>query len=70
MIRTRIIPQKTDFVISVPPNYVGRQLEIFLYALDELNPEPQITATMADFWGKLSDESAQKMRDNIERMRN
>ena len=69
MIRTSIIPADTDVKISVPKSYVGRRLEVLLYALDEVTQEEKPAYTLADLWGKLSDESACKMHQNVTEMR-
>jgi len=37
MIRTLITPDKQDVSIHIPESYIGKQIEILLYAVDELN---------------------------------
>ena len=70
MIRTNIIPQHTDFLISIPQSYIGKKVEILVYAEEEITKEPTQKITMADLWGKLSDESAQKLHTNAKQIRN
>jgi hypothetical protein len=36
MIRTVITPQQTTFPLDIPKQYVGKQLEILLFCLDEV----------------------------------
>ena len=63
MIRTTITPQQADVLISVPPQYIGKKLEVLLYAVEEVTEEVASTATMAQFWGILGDEAAQDLRE-------
>jgi len=48
MIRTLITPEQQDVSIPIPQNFVGRQIEVLLYAIDELTKEKA-----ADFRGAL-----------------
>jgi hypothetical protein len=70
MTRTSMIPQQTDILLSIPSKYIGKRIEVLLYSVEEITEETPPKVTMADFWGKLSDESAQKIHDNINVMRN
>ena len=63
MIRTIITPQQADILISVPPQYIGKKLEVLLYAVEEITEEVAPPVTMAQFWGILSDEAAQDLRE-------
>lgn len=42
MIRTIITPEQQDISIHIPEDYVGKQVEVLLYATDELK-EPKDT---------------------------
>ena len=69
MIRTSITPQHADILISVPPQYIGRKLEVLLYAVEEITEQVPKPTTMAQFWGILSDEAAQDLREASTRSR-
>jgi hypothetical protein len=69
MTRTSMIPKQTDILLSIPSKYVGKKIEVLLYSVEEIIEETPPKVTMADFWGKLSDESAQKLHDNVNVMR-
>ncbi|MEA5140401.1 hypothetical protein [Arcicella rigui] len=69
MLRTSITPEQRDILLSVPQEYVGKKIEVLMYAIEEIVEELPRKVTMADFWGKLSDESAQKIHDNVKQMR-
>ena len=71
MIRTLITPQQQNISIVVPQSYVGKQIEVLLYAIDELTEEKtKPKKTMADFWGSISDETAAELHKNVEESRN
>jgi hypothetical protein len=69
MTRTSMIPKQTDILLSIPSKYVGKKIEVLLYSVEEIIEETPPKVTMADFWGKLSDELAQKLHDNVNVMR-
>ncbi|MEQ1732788.1 MAG: hypothetical protein ABL940_03895 [Bacteroidia bacterium] len=58
MIKTTITPENNSYNLIIPNNYIGKKIEILFYALDELIEEQPAKKTMADFWGKLSDATA------------
>ena len=68
MVRTIITAETTHIEFDVDPEYVGKKLEIIYSSLDEKGSEPK-KKTMADFWGILSDESAEKLREEIKNSR-
>jgi hypothetical protein len=72
MIRTSIIPQNTDVLISIPQNYVGKEIEIFFYAVDELiQQKPQTPKLkLSELAGTLSDETAEKLQKYVTDSRN
>ncbi|UMQ53432.1 hypothetical protein FH582_16005 [Leptospira interrogans] len=69
MIRTRITPKNTDLHLSIPEGYVGKNIEVLLYAVDEIKEEPKTSVTMKDFRGTLSKESAASLKDKIKKER-
>jgi hypothetical protein len=67
MVRTIVTPENTHLELDIPPEYVGKTIEITYLALDELAPKP--SRTMADFWGILSDKTAAELKEEIKRGR-
>jgi len=73
MIRTLITPDKQDVSIHIPENYVGKQIEVLLYAVDELDEqEPSKSPKTADFRGalKLTDEQYLNFQAHLGDIRN
>ena len=71
MVRTLVTPQQQNISILVPQNYVGRQIEILLYPLDELVEEPQTAKpnNAAKYKGILSKEEGEKFNQYIQQAR-
>lgn len=69
MIRTSITPQQSDILLSIPPQYIGKKLEVLLYAVEEITEEPAKPTTMAQFWGILSPEVGQDILRHAEASR-
>ena len=53
MTKTVAIPQQNNFNLVIPNQYIGKKIEIIMYALDEITEERSVKKTMADFWGTL-----------------
>lgn len=72
MVKTLVTPIKATISISIPQKYVGKQIELFYYALDELIEEKSVIPkkTMVDFWGTLSDVTANDLQKQTEENRN
>ena len=70
MVRTIITPSGTDIHLSISKEYVGKAIEITYLALDELKEKEVPKKTMSDFWDTLSDEAAEKLHKNVDKMRN
>ena len=73
MIRTIITPDKQDISIHIPEDYVGKQVEVLLYATDELN-EPENTGKKkpSDFRGtlNLSQDQYNDIQSHLKNVRN
>jgi len=72
MVRTLLTPLQQNISILVPQNYVGRQIEILLYAVDELVEEEKkaIPNNAAKYKGIFTKEEGQKFNDYIKQARN
>lgn len=71
MIRTSITPDKADIVLAIPAEYIGKKLEVLLYAVEEVTEAPVTPApTMAQFWGILSKETADDILQRAAESRN
>ena len=72
MLHTKIIPQTTDIHIAIPQDYVGRKLELLLYAADEaidINAQTEDTPTMSAFRGILSKEKGNELLAYLQQSR-
>ena len=73
MLRTIVTPDNQNVSIHVPQEYVGKQIEVLLYATDEIKPEvPKNAKTLkpSDFAGTLSKKDALKLLKDVEQSRN
>jgi hypothetical protein len=56
--------------IVTPQNYIGREIEVLLYAKDELQEEKiKPKKTMANFTGILSENDYQSLKSHTEQAR-
>ena len=70
MIRTTITPENIDIHLSVPPEYIGRKIEVLLYATDEISEEESPKKTMSSFWGVLSGKTTEDLQKSAAKSRN
>jgi hypothetical protein len=72
MIRTKVTPEHQYIYIHIPQDYVGKQIEVLLYAVDELQEEKRIESKKpSDFRGKLklSDEQYSDFQNHVKNIR-
>ncbi len=70
MIKTVVTPQNNSLYLAIPDSYIGREIEVLLYAKDELEGEKvKPKKTMADFAGVLSDADYQSLKSHTEQAR-
>jgi hypothetical protein len=70
MIKTIITPKNNNLHLVIPNNYIGREIEVLVYAKDELEEEKiKSKKTMANFTGVLSEKDYQSLKTNTEQAR-
>lgn len=67
MIKTIAIPKTNSYQLDIPASYIGKEIEILFYAVDEVSKEKGVEQkkTMADFWGTLSDKTADELQKAV-----
>lgn len=70
MIKTIVTPQNNSLYVKIPNNYIGREIEVLVYAKDELEEEKiKAKKTMANFTGVLSENDYQSLKSHTEQAR-
>lgn len=71
MVRTLVTPQQQNISIQVPQNYVGRQIEVLVYAVDELIEEDKkaMLNNAAKYKGIFSKEEGERFNEYIKQAR-
>jgi hypothetical protein len=72
MIKTVVTPQNNSYNLAIPNNYIGKKIEILLYALDELQEEkvlPKKSKLSDKYKGSITKEQGQNLNDHIKQMR-
>ena len=71
MIKATFTPQSHTYNLAIPPGYIGKKIEILLYALDEVAEEKNTTAkkSLVDFGGILSEQDYQALKTHTEQAR-
>lgn len=72
MVRTVIKPYNQDISIHVPENYVGRELEVLLYPVDEITEERPSKKSLASLRGSLhlSNDERMDLQQHLIQIRN
>ena len=70
MLKTLITPRKSTYTLAIPTHYIGKKIEVLLYASDEL-PENKKTSKKkpSDFFGTLSIAEGEKFQEYISNSR-
>lgn len=73
MLRTTITPNNTNINIIIPPNYVGKEIEVLLYSVEELNENKNVLETKrrkpSDYAGAISKETAEELLKHVDQSR-
>jgi hypothetical protein len=72
MIKTVTIPEKNSYNIAIPNNYIGKKIEILIYALDEINEQNTTPSKMKlsdKYRGSITKEQGQELNEHIKQMR-
>lgn len=70
MIKTIVTPKNNRLYLEIPPKYIGREIEVLLYAKDELVEEKiKSNKTMANFTGALTENDYQSLKSHTEQAR-
>ena len=67
MVKTLIIPEDNFIKLAIPPEYIGKQLEV---TYEPVTKKPEQQMTMADFWGILSDDTIAELYKSVESSKN
>ena len=77
MIKTIVIPQNNQLQLTIPNSYIGKEIEVLLYAKEELEKEtekvedkqPIKTNNVARFKGLLTSEEADEFHIYLKQAR-
>ena len=70
MIKTSLIPNKNIVQLEIPNSYIGKQIEIILYASDEVAKQDKSSITPASkLKGLLNNEEADKFDTYLKQAR-
>ena len=72
MIKTIAIPQNNSYNLAIPNDYIGKKIEILVYALDELavqNIAHKKIKLSDKYKGIISKEQGQDLNNHIKQMR-
>ena len=70
MVKTIVIPHNNILNISIPTKYIGREIEVIVYAKDEiLNESTKTKKTFANFTGILTESEYQSLKNQTEQAR-
>lgn len=71
MLRKIIYTQNDPvLVLDLPKNLQGRRIEVIAFSIDEETATENKPSVMADFFGTLSPENAEKLHEHVKQARN
>jgi hypothetical protein len=72
MLETIIFPSDTNFLLSLPQQFIGKKIKVLMYSVEEII-EPTIVETpkrISQFRGIFSKEEGQKFHNYLNESRN
>ncbi|MBC7388967.1 MAG: DUF2080 family transposase-associated protein [Opitutaceae bacterium] len=72
MIKTIVTPHSNSYNLTIPQNYIGKKIEILIYAIDEpIEQKPTVLKKgISELWGSLSDKTAYEIQKHVNESRN
>ena len=66
MLKATITPRENAYLLPIPADYVGKTLEVLLYAVTEISDKKvQKNKKPSDFFGTLSAGEGEKFKDYV-----
>ena len=70
MIKTSVIPKENNLNLLIPNNYIGKEIEILMFAKDEIEvTKAKNKKSFADFTGALSEQDYLALKSHSEQSR-
>ena len=69
MTKTVITPENNSILLTIPKEYVGKKIEVLMYAVDELSENSQQPKTMSLYKGLLTPEEAEDLQEYVKQSR-
>lgn len=72
MLKTIATPTSKNFQLELPTKYIGKKIEILVYAIDELIPEKKASnkeRLSIKFRGLLTKQQGKDLNNHVEQMR-
>ncbi len=69
MTKTIITPENNTVLLRVPEKYVGKQVEVLMYTVEEADDTTHNGVTMAEFEGVITKEEGQRLQEHIKKSR-
>jgi hypothetical protein len=69
MTKTIITPENNNVLLSVPDEYVGKKLEVLMYAVEELSENKLSQKKMSAYKGILTKEEAEQLQEYVKQSR-
>jgi mono/diheme cytochrome c family protein len=69
MTKTIITPEENNIVLAIPDAYVGKKLEVLMYAIEELAESKSVQNKMSAFKGTLTNEEADQLQEYVKQSR-
>lgn len=69
MIEEIIKPREKSYSIAIPSDYIGKEVKLILYSLDEVGKQPNPKKKLSELGGLLSHETAEEIQKNVAQSR-
>ena len=69
MTKTIVTPENNSILLPIPKEYVGKKLEVLMYAVEELTESQPELRTMAAYKGILTSEETEQLQYYVKQSR-
>ncbi|GEO11012.1 hypothetical protein [Segetibacter aerophilus] len=69
MTKTIITPANNNVLLAIPDSYIGKKIEVLMYAVEELSESTLLPKTMSSYKGILTSEEAEQLQEYVKQSR-
>lgn len=69
MVRKHLIPESSNLVVSIPQEYIGKNVEVIIFAEEDMHDDKPVKRGLSKYKGALTKEQAANFQEFSKQIR-